>query len=278
MGLVGRRRVEVDAPVDEVAMEVRDERTDVPAAEAGLHGLAAPVDEGLRGRAALRLDGVVDAVGGAAVRKRHSGVGQEELPDRGVEGEPVHTRAGGVDQHRARAVEDVASRDLGGPGLQEVLCGERLAHGRDAPDDAENRADADVHVNIGRPVERIDQHDVLADSALAVLAAQHKVLPLLGSNSAHALPCGKDAHERVVREDVEFLLLLVLNVGVPGRPENRSQTCAVDLLVHDFGRHPDVGEQPRELTRHKRKVRLPVHDEFAKCLGLGHCKCLCVQK
>ena len=127
------------------------------------------------------------------------------------------------------------------------------------------------------PSRGIDQHDVLAGAALAVLPAQHKVFPFLGPDAAHALPGGKNAHERVVREDVEFLLLLVLDVGVPGRSENRGQTCAVDLLVHDFGRHPDVGEEPRELTGHKRKVRLPVHDEFAKCLGLAHFKCLCLK-
>jgi len=31
------------------------------------------------------------------------------------------------------------------------------------------------------------------------------------------------------------------------------------------------------LTGYKREVRLPVHDEFAKCLGLAHFKRLCLK-
>ena len=102
--------------MNKVTVEVRDERADVPAPELCVHRFTAAVDEGLGGAVALGFDGVVDAVGGAAWGERHRRMGQEELPDRAVEGEPVHARTSRVNQHCAGTVQDIACRHLGGPG------------------------------------------------------------------------------------------------------------------------------------------------------------------
>ena len=255
-------------------MEVGHKRTDVPSSEAHIHGFPAGVDEVLGGLVALGLHGVVDAVRDAAFGEHHVGVRQEKFPHPGVKREAVHPVPSGVHQHGAGPVQDVPCGHLGGARLQEVLVLERLAHGGDAPHNAEDGADADVHVDVGGPVQRVDQHDVLAGPAFTLVAATHVTVAFLRADAAHALPGREDAHECVVGEDVEFLLLLVLNVGGPGSPEDVGQPGPVDLLVHDFRRHPDVGEQTRELARHKREFRLPVHDELAKSGCLDHCRYL----
>src|SRR2546422_3704004 len=45
-------------------------------------------------------------------RRPDVGVRQQKLADRGIEGEAVHALPCGVDQHRARAVQDVTRGDL----------------------------------------------------------------------------------------------------------------------------------------------------------------------
>ena len=95
-------------------------------------------------------------------------MGEEELPDGGVVGEAIDATSRGVDHHRGAAIEDVASGDEVLGGLQEVLHGGGLRQGGPAAVDAEDGADADVDVDVGRTVEGVDAaHGVAVALALA---------------------------------------------------------------------------------------------------------------
>ena len=62
LGLVDGRGVQIDAAVQKVAVEVRDQRTDVAPPEPRIGRIAATIDEILCRSIAARLDRIVDAV------------------------------------------------------------------------------------------------------------------------------------------------------------------------------------------------------------------------
>src|SRR5947209_8773850 len=86
---------------------------------------------------------------------------EQELADRWIERESVRALAGGVHQHGARPIEDVARGNLAAARLQHVL-ELTVAAARDLADDREDGADRDVHVDVRRAVERIEEQAVLA--------------------------------------------------------------------------------------------------------------------
>ena len=81
-----------------------------------IHRFATTVDD--LGGCVAGLDGIVDAVGGPRSGKS-SRMGQEELPDGRIQGEPVDAGARGIDKHRARPVQHVPGGHLGGARLEE---------------------------------------------------------------------------------------------------------------------------------------------------------------
>src|SRR5439155_16655406 len=97
---------------------------------------------------------------------------KQELADRGIEGEAVHALPGRVDQHRARAIEDVAGCDLRSAFLETVGERARTLLGGAPAMNREDRADRDVDADVGRAVERIVEQHVLA--AAPVLAYLHR--------------------------------------------------------------------------------------------------------
>src|SRR6266702_3759640 len=112
--VVRGRGIQKDAAGNEIAMEVCDERADV----AGVLRLDLPLAVLERAHHALHRRGpavpvaFVDAVVLADRGGGDVGVRQQKLADRGIEGEAVHPLSRGVDEHRTRAVQDVARRDL----------------------------------------------------------------------------------------------------------------------------------------------------------------------
>ncbi len=172
---------------------------------------------------------------------------QQKLADGRIEGEAVDAVSSRVDEHRRRAVDDVACRHLVAPRLQRVL------H-RDAPEviirnliDGENGADGHVHVHVARSVERIEQDHVLA---LAAVEEQRDGFGVLfGADEAHLAAASERPHELLVGEHVELFLDLALHVHVPGVAEKVvDETSLAHVAVDDLGGHGEVAEEARELS------------------------------
>ncbi|MPN28695.1 hypothetical protein SDC9_176140 [bioreactor metagenome] len=88
-------------------------------------------------------------------------MGQKEITQNGVEGEAGYPLADRQHQHGGRAVDRVTGRNLVAAGLQEIRRGSILARRR-RTQDREDRADGDVHVNVGRAIQRVEHQQVLA--------------------------------------------------------------------------------------------------------------------
>ena len=228
-------------------MEVGDEGAGVPGGQSALPAL---LDEGLNPGHGLVEVGLVHAVDPGLLWELHVGVGEEELADGRVVGEAIDAASGGVDHHGGAAVEHVAGGDEVLGGLQEVFHGGRLRQGGPAAVDAEDGADADVDVDVGRAVEGVDADDVFAVSLAlppsAVVDVQDARL-LFGHDAAHLEAGPQDAVEGVVGIDVQLLLGFALHVGAAVSiggvgTQNAREPGAVDVPVDHLRRGPDVGQ------------------------------------
>ena len=241
-------------------MEIGDERADV----AGVLGLNFSIAVLERAHDALHRRGpavpvaLVDAVVLADIGGADAGVREQELADRGVEREAVHALASGVDQHRARAVEDVPGRRLAIPRLQAVTLGRALLLAGDAAVDREDRADRDVDVDVHRAVERIVEQHVLA---LLLPRAHARRLVLLGGGDAHAPGVLDRVAHRLVGEHVELLLQIAGHVEGAAAAEDVGQTRPAHLARDDLRREAQVVEQVGELARSLRVEPFLLHDE-----------------
>ena len=91
----------------------------------------------------------------------HVFLGEDEGADGVIEGEGVDAAAGGVDEDGGGTIDDVAGGDLTESGLEDGLVkGAELC--RETPENAEDGADVDVDVDVGRSVEGVEDDDVLA--------------------------------------------------------------------------------------------------------------------
>ena len=183
---------------------------------------------------------------------------EQELADRRIEREAVHALARRVDEHRARAVDDVARGDLTAARLQHVF---ELAvpAARDLPNDGEDRADRHVDVDVRRAVERIEQQAVLA--ALEVLGNLDDARLFLGRHGAQPAAVVHRLDDDLVGEHVELLLHLALHVLVVGGAEDVGEPRAADLVGDHLGGERQVVQDARELTRRFRVVALFLDDE-----------------
>ena len=254
--------IEEDAAIEQVAVEVRDQRAGVAravgAVRRGVVDLE-PVHVALGAIGPAEVVPLVDAVDPAARRGVNLGVGEQELADRGLEREAVHAVAGGVDQHGARAVHDVAGAQLAVSRLQAVLK-RAAAFARHASQHREDGADIDVGVDVRRAVQGVEVEHVLARGL--ILRRRHDVLVLLRDQHGELAGPAQHAVERLVRELVEPLHLLAVHVLAPGVAQDVHQARADDLGVDHLGRERDVGEQLGELAGRLGVQPLLLEDEL----------------
>ena len=150
-------------------------------------------------------------------------MGEEKFAETGLVGECGYAVAGGVDEHGAGAVEDVASGYLGAGGA---------AGATDASVDAENGADADVYIDIaGAVVEGGEGDYVFA----VVVAGLDDFLLFFGEDGAALATVGKGTDEADVGFYIEALLGFALDVGGVGGADNAAvEAGAVYVAVYDF--------------------------------------------
>ncbi len=242
-------------------MEIGHERADVPAvlglhavgeialesAHRDLHRLVPPTEVAL-----------VHAVVGADPRSDDPRVRQQELADRRIECEAVDTLPRRVDQHRARPVHHVARRDLLASGLKHVCRGAAPLHA-DSPVDAEDGPNRGIDVDVGRAVEGIEQHRILAHAVLC--RNRDDVLVFLRSHHTHSARVVETILDRLVREHVKLLLNLTLDVSCTVGAEDVHEPRATDGGRDDLGRQRDVVQQIRELTRRLGEAVLLIENE-----------------
>ncbi len=235
VGRFGVGRIHEDAADQQVAMEVRDQRADVPGVflfvllpvdplEAP-HHLAIPIGP-------TRVIALVDAIIFADGRRLRGRVVQSELADGGVEGESVHAVAVAVHQHRTRTVDHVPGSHLPKAGLQEVFQSS-ITGRRDTPVNRENRTNRYVHIDVRRSIERVVQEYVLP--CMAALGQRDRLIVLLGRHHTHTPASADRVLDSLVGQHVQLLLLFPLNVDSARTADDIQQPRAPNLSGNDLG-------------------------------------------
>ena len=186
-------------------------------------------------------------------------MGEEEVADARVEGEAVRAVPRGVDQHRVRAVQRIAGRDLLPAGEVQRL-GERLAAARGPAVHREDRADRHVHVDVRRAVQRVHEHDVLA--LVGVADNAFGPFHFLGDHLGDELAVGKGFEKRLVRDFVQLLDDLALHVEATGRAERVGQPGHAQPPRNTLGGQRNLGQQDGKLAG-RAGMALLLHENVA---------------
>jgi hypothetical protein len=118
----------------------------------------------------------------------------------------MHPLAGGVHQHRARAVQDVSRGHLT-PAHLEAIGEGRTGVGRGhAAVHGEDRAGRDIHVDVGRSVERVMQQDIAPDRRVG--RHEDGILVFFRRHHAEAAGVLDGAVDGIPGEHVQLVLLL----------------------------------------------------------------------
>ena len=252
-GLGRGGRIQVNAAGEEVAVVVGHQRAHVAGREAALFALH---QEGSHKLRVVEPVALVAAEHRSLLRNDDGRVREKEFAQRRFVGKAHHAVPGGVHEHGAGAIQNVAGGNLGAAALQEVLQPGRAANARHPPVNAENGADAHVHVNIRGAVEWVHRHHVLA----VLIASLNDFFVLLRKNSAALPAIGQRPNEADVGFHIEPLLGLALHVVVAHGPGDARKAGPVHVAVHDFTGQRDVAQQLAQLTGGERKFRLLAHD------------------
>ena len=267
--IVAALRVHVDAALQHVAVEVRHQRADVARRERQSLGRAVfltVLDVLLHALRELQVLALVHRIDLAVLGNADVLVRQREHADARVIGEAVHAIAGGVDQHRGRTIHHIARGHLRAARLQKVFQRHRRAHRRHPPVDGKDGAHRHVHVDVGRTVQRIGQHDVLGIAVLLAVEGD-EVLFLFRRKACHVVASKEGRADRLVREHVQFLLLLALHVLGAGVTQNLvNQTSPIDVTVDDLGRQSDGRQNAAQIAAGMRVLSLLLDDEFTQTL------------
>ena len=126
----------------------------------------------------------------------------------------------------------------------EKVRGLRVGAGRGRAQHREDAAHRHVDVDVGRAVERVEDHNVVP--AVGLLDRDGEVL-LLGRDHARAARRAQRVAEDLVRDDVELLLVLALDVGRAREARQVGDPGAVDERRDLLAGRGDGGEDDGEL-------------------------------
>ncbi len=184
-----------------------------------------------------------------------------------VQGEHGHSMPYGEHELGLRAIDAIAGGNLLAAGLEKMLLGDvggvfgNLQHGKDG-------ADGDVHVDIGRAIERVEQQQVFA--ARVVLGdREHGVHFFRGHGGQMSAPLvGVDQH--IVGDDVELLLHFALHVAGAGGAEHVAQCAFVHGDADAFAGAGDHFDEQAQLGRDDAVLALLLDEIAGEVDGLGH--------
>ena len=127
-------------------------------------------------------------------------------------------------------------REAGVPGA-----GLALLHAQDA----EDRANRNVHVDVAGAIQRIGDDQV----PTRCVGKDDRVLELFARDSGAVSAASQDGEQGFVRDDVELLDALTLNVRLPGPTEDVGETRASHAPGDQLGGQADLVEERREHAR-----------------------------
>ena len=179
-------------------------------------------------------------------------------------------------QHRGRAVHREPGRDLRAARLQEgLLVGFAVAPARGrlrAAQHREDRADRDVHVDVGRAIQRVEEQQVLA--LREVRRDRVRVLHLLGGERGEVAAPFVGLEQDLVREHVELLLHLALHVVRARRAEVARKGALVDCVADRLAGARHGLDQEAQVGVDERLVALAL-DEKAREADAACCHYWC---
>mmetsp|Transcript_38700 Transcript_38700/g.90534 ORF Transcript_38700/g.90534 Transcript_38700/m.90534 type:complete len:397 (+) Transcript_38700:1162-2352(+) len=213
---------------------------------------------GLAGQALIHIacDRLLPESAVGAVDRELLGVGwhldvlvrQHELTEIRVQREAGHAVADSQHEHRRRAIERIAGGHLRGTGLQEVGFGHVAAtvdHVLRRTQDREDAADRNVHVDIGRAVQRVEHEQVLA--AREDLRNLARRVHLFRSHARQLAVPLVHVQENLVGQHVQRFLHLSLYVDRAAF--GRNGHAAVERAVGDDARDGLAGDRDVEDQR-----------------------------
>ena len=208
---------------------------------------------GLRERRRVRL---VHRVNLVRLGYAHLVLHKKERTDERIEFEERDAVAGREYEDRRRSVEHVSSRDLLRSRLAD--CFLRVGNAWIVAQNREDRAHTDARVEIRTSVERIKEHAIL--SAFVAAAQNARLVILLACEYRNRCPRTEASHERLVRDDVEFLLLFALHIHFAETPNRTRKPRAAHVVRDRFRRERNRANDPREIAARRGVPRLLQED------------------
>ena len=168
----------------------------------------------------------------------------------------MHAVSRRVHQDSTRPVNDISSGNLLAPSLQAIHQAP-TAIARHSSVDGKNRPDRDVHVDIGGSIQRIEKHYILSRGGIG----RNGILFFLRRHERDTSRVAKGLLHYLIRQHVEFLLLLALYVDCPCGTQDVHQPRAAYVARYYFGGEGDVIEKVREFSGRLWVQAFLPHDE-----------------
>ncbi len=257
VGTLVVRRIVKDAAREQVTVKIGHQRTGIAQRQiwAAIFALQPPGIL-LHADGPLTLIALVHAVILGLVRDADVRVRKQKFADAGVERKPVDAPPRGIDQHRARPVDDIPRGHQVAPPLQHIVERARSAVRRLTPVDSEDRPHTNVKVNVGRAVQRVIQQHILARGK--TLRDGDEVLLLLRSHRRQPSGVVIKLKDRALGKAVQLLHHLALHILIPRTAQNTDQPCPRGSTGDDLARQRHVIQQPGQYPRRIGEVLLLV--------------------
>lgn len=266
------RRIEEYAAAKHVTVEIGDERSDIArrvGASGGRVGFLAIFEVFLHSRREIYIISLIYRVQSAVRRCFDEGVREAEFAYGCVEGESVDAVSRRVDQHGRRSVDYISGCDLIDARLQEFFLRGFRSYRGEAAVDRKYRADRNVNIDVRGAVERVHADQVFA-VVTPLLVKQDYIVVLFRCHAAAFAAGQQFGHKRVVRIDIQFLLLFALHVHRADLPQNVGQSRFVHLAVNLLGRYPDMVQKSRQLSRSAGKLGLFLNNKLIQSSYFVH--------
>ena len=236
----------------------------VLAARAGLAGdqlVDVALHGGFPGPRIRRVDRILLRI----VRNAHVGGGHDETAGFAIQREGMHAFAQCQHQLGRRTVHRIARHQLARTGLQEGAFIHRRSTAVGKVRAAQHRKDGagrNVHIDVRRAVERIEQQQVLA-LGVAVRNLVRRIHLLRGHRRKVAAPLVR-LEQDFVGDHIQLLLHLALHVLAAGLPERIGQSALAHRVADRLDCARDHLDQKAQLGADALAVALLLDQELAE--------------
>jgi hypothetical protein len=211
----GSRRVDIDAPLDQVTVNVCHHGTNVPG---GIRPVGRFVfDLGvfeifLYALREMHIITFIDRIDIAVGRNFHVRMRQTKLSYRRIQRKSIDSFARSINQHCRRTIDHITRSYLLRAFLQHIFKGSAAPH-RFSPVDRKDGAYRNIAIDIRGAVERIDTNNIFGIFGYRGID-DHQVIFFFGSHDAALAATGQRTDELRVGKYIQLLLTLALDAGV----------------------------------------------------------------